>query len=59
MKLRGMEGRTGTMTGRTITIGTRGSELALVQATATEGLLGAKFPEAEIRRNVITTRAVS
>jgi hydroxymethylbilane synthase len=55
MKLRGMEGRTGTMTGRTITIGTRGSELALVQATATEGLLGAKFPEAEIRRNVITT----
>ena len=55
MKLRGMEGRTGTMTGRIITIGTRGSELALVQATATEGLLGAKFPEAEIRRNVITT----
>ena len=50
-----MEGRTGTMTGRTITIGTRGSDLALVQATVTEGLLGAKFPEAEIRRNIITT----
>ena len=50
-----MEGRTGTMTGRTITIGTRGSDLALVQATITEGLLGAKFPEAEIRRNIITT----
>jgi hydroxymethylbilane synthase len=50
-----MEGRTGTMSGRTITIGTRGSDLALVQATATEALLGAKFPDAEIRRNVITT----
>ncbi len=50
-----MEGRTGTMSGRTITIGTRGSDLALVQATATEGLLGGKFPEAEIVRNVITT----
>jgi hydroxymethylbilane synthase len=43
------------MSGRTITIGTRGSDLALVQATATEALLGAKFPDAEIRRNVITT----
>jgi hydroxymethylbilane synthase len=50
-----MEGRTGTMSGRTITIGTRGSDLALVQATATEALLGGKFPDAEIRRNVITT----
>jgi hydroxymethylbilane synthase len=50
-----MEGRTGTMSGQIITIGTRGSDLALVQATATEALLGGKFPDAEIRRNVITT----
>jgi hydroxymethylbilane synthase len=55
--LRGMEGQTRTMSGnvRTIRIGTRGSDLALVQATATESLLGGKFPEAEILRNVITT----
>jgi hydroxymethylbilane synthase len=52
-----MEGRTGNMEakGKTITIGTRGSDLALVQAFATEALLGGKFPDAEIRRNVITT----
>lgn len=50
-----MEGRTGTMSGTIIMIGTRGSDLALVQASATEALLGGKFPEAEIRRNVITT----
>ena len=43
------------MSGQRITIGTRGSDLALVQATATEALLGGKFPDAEIRRNVITT----
>lgn len=40
---------------KTINIGTRGSDLALVQASATEALLGGKFPDAEIRRNVITT----
>lgn len=50
-----MEVRTGTMSGKIITIGTRGSDLALVQATATEALLGGKFPEAVIHRNVITT----
>ena len=50
-----MEGRTGTMSGRTIIIGTRGSDLALVQASVTVALLGGKFPEVEIRRNVITT----
>lgn len=38
-----------------IIIGTRGSELALVQATATEGLLGEKFPEIGFVRNVIRT----
>lgn len=38
-----------------ITIGTRGSELALVQATATEGLLGEKFPDTGFRRLVIKT----
>lgn len=37
------------------TVGTRGSELALVQATATEGLLAAKFPELTITRRVIKT----
>ena len=36
-------------------IGTRGSDLALVQATATEGLLRAAFPDATFRRNVIKT----
>lgn len=43
------------MNGQTIIIGTRGSDLALVQATTTEALLGVKFPEAEIVRRVITT----
>lgn len=38
-----------------IIIGTRGSELALVQATATEGLLGEKFPETGFVRNIIRT----
>ena len=38
-----------------IIVGTRGSELALVQATTTEGLLAATFPQAAIRRQVITT----
>jgi len=38
-----------------IIIGTRGSELALVQATATEGLLGEKFPGTTFSRNIIKT----
>jgi len=38
-----------------IIVGTRGSELALVQATATEGLLATAFPHAAICRQVITT----
>lgn len=41
--------------GRIITIGTRGSDLALVQASVTEDLLGRKYPGAEIRRKIITT----
>jgi hydroxymethylbilane synthase len=42
-------------TRKEIIIGTRGSDLALVQATATEGLLRAAFPDVTFRRNVITT----
>lgn len=38
-----------------ITIGTRGSDLALVQADATERLLGGKFPDITFRREVIRT----
>jgi len=38
-----------------ITIGTRGSELALVQAVATEQALAAKFPALVIERRVIQT----
>ena len=38
-----------------IIIGTRGSELALVQATATEAALAAAFPDREILRMVIKT----
>ncbi|MGJ8634377.1 MAG: hydroxymethylbilane synthase [Luteolibacter sp.] len=38
-----------------IRIGTRGSDLALVQATATEGLLAAAFPEMDFSRVVIKT----
>jgi hydroxymethylbilane synthase len=38
-----------------ITVGTRGSELALVQATATEAALAAAFPGKKIVRQVITT----
>ena len=38
-----------------ITVGTRGSELALVQATATEAALAAAFPGREIVRKVIKT----
>ncbi|MEY3897095.1 MAG: hydroxymethylbilane synthase, partial [Verrucomicrobiota bacterium] len=38
-----------------IIVGTRGSELALVQATATEAALAAAFPEREIIRKVIKT----
>ena len=40
---------------REIIIGTRGSELALVQATMTEELLGAAFPGVVFRRRVIKT----
>jgi len=39
----------------TLVIGTRGSELALVQATTTEALLGRSFPELTLIRNVIKT----
>ncbi|MFD2256483.1 hydroxymethylbilane synthase [Luteolibacter algae] len=42
-------------TRKEIIIGTRGSELALVQATTTEGLLGEKFPETDFRREIIKT----
>ncbi len=38
-----------------IIIGTRGSELALVQATATEAALATAFPGREIQRKVIKT----
>lgn len=38
-----------------IIVGTRGSELALVQATATEAALAAAFPDREIIRKVIKT----
>ncbi|MEO5913528.1 MAG: hydroxymethylbilane synthase [Luteolibacter sp.] len=38
-----------------ILVGTRGSELALVQATATESALAAAFPERKFVRKVITT----
>jgi len=37
------------------TVGTRGSELALVQATATEAILRAAFPHLQIARKVIKT----
>ena len=36
-------------------VGTRGSDLALVQADMVEKLLGEKFPDIEIIRNVIST----
>jgi hydroxymethylbilane synthase len=39
----------------TLVVGTRGSELALVQATATEAALGAAFPDLTIVRNIIKT----
>ena len=45
----------GTTKRKEIIIGTRGSDLALVQATATEGLLGEKFPGTDFVRNVIRT----
>ena len=38
-----------------IIVGTRGSELALVQAASTEAALAAAFPDREIIRKVITT----
>ena len=40
---------------KTIRIGTRGSDLALVQATATERALAGAFPEALLKREVIKT----
>jgi hydroxymethylbilane synthase len=42
-------------TSATLVVGTRGSELALVQATATEAALAAVFPELTIVRNIIKT----
>jgi hydroxymethylbilane synthase len=39
----------------TLVVGTRGSELALVQATATEAALSAVFPDLTVIRNVIKT----
>ena len=36
-------------------IGTRGSELALAQAVATEHAVGAAFPGLSMKRNVIRT----
>lgn len=41
--------------GKQMIIGTRGSELALVQATATEHLLLAKFPDWTFSRQIIKT----
>ncbi len=41
--------------GKEIIIGTRGSDLALVQATATEELLRGKFSETVFRRKIIST----
>jgi hydroxymethylbilane synthase len=38
-----------------IIIGTRGSDLALVQASLTEALLSERFPETSFQRSVITT----
>ncbi|MCF7676444.1 MAG: hydroxymethylbilane synthase [Akkermansiaceae bacterium] len=38
-----------------LVIGTRGSDLALVQATATENILAAMFPDLQLVRNVIKT----
>lgn len=38
-----------------IRVGTRGSELALYQADATEAALGAAFPDASIERRIIKT----
>jgi hydroxymethylbilane synthase len=40
---------------RPLVIGTRGSELALVQATATEAALAARFPGLELVRSIIRT----
>ena len=40
---------------QTLVVGTRGSELALVQATATEAALAAAFPQLTIVRNIIKT----
>lgn len=57
-QMRGMEGGDKFfMNGmrKEIIIGTRGSDLALVQATATEGLLRAAFPDVSFCRNVIRT----
>ena len=38
-----------------LTVGTRGSELALVQATSTEALMTAEFPDLQIERRIIKT----
>ncbi len=43
------------MSSQSIIVGTRGSELALVQASATEAALAATFPGLKIERRIITT----
>ena len=43
------------MSSQSIIVGTRGSELALVQASATEAALAAAFPGLRIERRIITT----
>ena len=52
---RGAQSEHMTRTDKEIIIGTRGSELALVQATATQGLLSGKFPDWVISRKIIKT----
>lgn len=39
----------------TLVVGTRGSELALVQASATEAALSRRFPDLNLRREIIKT----
>lgn len=53
--MEGVGGVQAKVMGKEIIIGTRGSDLALVQATATEGLLRGAFPEVIFRREIIST----
>ena len=53
--MEGVDGVQATDMGKEIIIGTRGSDLALVQATATEGLLRAAFPDVVFHRKIIST----